>query len=98
MSLPSFSIIEDITKSCKAGLGSNAFFYFDFKDESKKNARGVLSSLLVQLAAQSDAYSEILSALYSKHDAGSRRCAEKVIRKHASHSGSSANIYCPRRS
>jgi len=81
MSLPSFSIIEDTTKSCEAGLGSIAFFYFDFKDESKKNARGALSSLLVQLAAQSDAYSEILSALYSKHDAGSKQPSNDALRQ-----------------
>src|SRR6267154_4266639 len=81
MSLPSFSIIEDITKSCKAGLGSIAFFYFDFKDESKKNARGALSSLLVQLAAQSDRYSEILSALYSEHDAGSNLPTDEELRE-----------------
>jgi len=62
-------------------LGSIAFFYFDFKDESKKNARGALSSLLVQLAAQSDAYSEILSALYSKHDAGSKQPSNDALRK-----------------
>jgi len=61
-------------------LGSIAFFYFDFKDESKKNARGALSSLLVQLAAQSDAYSEILSALYSEHDAGSKQPSNDALR------------------
>jgi len=44
-------------KSRKAGLASIAFFYFDIKDEAKKNARGALCSLLIQLAAQSDLYS-----------------------------------------
>jgi len=77
----SSSIVQDITKSCEAGLGSIAFFYFDFKDESKKNARGALSSLLVQLAAQSDAYSEILSALYSEHDAGAKQPSNDALRK-----------------
>ncbi|KAH9961507.1 hypothetical protein BC827DRAFT_1341818 [Russula dissimulans] len=80
-SILSFSIIEDITKSHEAGLASIAFFYFDFKDESKKNARGALSSLLVQLAAQSDSYSEILSALYSKHDAGSKQPSNDGLKK-----------------
>jgi len=77
---PSFSIIEDITKLCEAGLGSIGFFYFDFKDESKKNSRGALSSLLVQLAAQSDAYSEILYASYSKHDAGSKQPSNDALK------------------
>jgi hypothetical protein len=62
-------------------LASIAFFYFDFKDESKKNARSALSSLLVQLAAQSDAYSEVLSALYSKHGAGSKQPSDDALRK-----------------
>jgi len=62
-------------------LASSAFFYFDFKDESKKNARGALCSLLVQLAAQSDAYSEILSALYSKHDSGCKQPSDDALRK-----------------
>jgi len=78
---PSFSIIEDITRSCEAGLASIAFFYFDFKDSTKMHARGALSSLLVQLAAQSDAYSEILSALYSKHDAGSKQPSGDALKK-----------------
>jgi hypothetical protein len=62
-------------------LASIAYFYFDFKEESKKHARGALSSLLVQLAAQSDAHSEILSALYSTHDAGSRQPSDDALRK-----------------
>jgi len=61
-------------------LASTAFFYFDFKDESKKNARGALLSLLVQLAAQSDPYSEILSALYSEHDAGSMQPSDNALK------------------
>ncbi|KAH9957508.1 hypothetical protein BC827DRAFT_653255 [Russula dissimulans] len=77
----SSSIIEDLERSHKAGLASIAFFYFDFKDDSKKNAHGALSSLLIQLAAQSDPYSEILSALYSKHDAGSRQPSEYALRE-----------------
>jgi len=62
-------------------LASIAFFYFDFKDESKKNARAALSSLLVQLAAQSDACSKIISALYSKHDDGSKEPSDDALRK-----------------
>jgi hypothetical protein len=62
-------------------LASIAFFYFDFKDESKKNARGALSSLLAQLAAHSDAYSEILSALHSKHAAYSKKPSPDALRK-----------------
>jgi len=77
---PSSSIIEDLKKSRKAGLTSIAFFYFDFKDEAKKNAHGALSSLLIQLAAQSDPYSEILSALYSEYDAGSMQPSDDALK------------------
>ncbi|KAH9969645.1 hypothetical protein BC827DRAFT_20964 [Russula dissimulans] len=77
----SSSIIDDITKSYKAGLTSIVFFYFDFKDEAKKNARGSLSSFLIQLAAQSDAYSEILSALYSENHAGSKQPTDDELRE-----------------
>jgi hypothetical protein len=61
-------------------LASIVFFYFDFKDESKKNARGALSSLLVQLAAQSDPYSKILSALYSEHNSGSMQPSDDALK------------------
>jgi len=77
----SSSIIEDVTRLSKAGLASIAFFYFDFKDEAKKNSRGALSSLLIQLAAQSDAYSKILSALYSENHAGSKQPTDDELRE-----------------
>ncbi|KAH9957799.1 hypothetical protein BC827DRAFT_1137259, partial [Russula dissimulans] len=80
-SILSSSVIEDIKMSCERGLASVAFFYFDFKDESKKNARGALSSLLAQLAAHSDAYSEILSALHLKHTAYSKKPSPDALRK-----------------
>jgi hypothetical protein len=45
MSRTSSSVIEDLKNSHKARLALIVFFYFDFKDESKKNACGALSSL-----------------------------------------------------
>jgi hypothetical protein len=57
------------------------FFYFDFKDQSKQDTRGALSSLLTQFAAQSDPYCESLSALYSAHNAGSLQPSEAGLRK-----------------
>ena len=56
----------------KAGLTSLAFFYCDFRDDQKKELRGLLSSFLVQLYHQSDSYFDILSNLYLEHDKGSR--------------------------
>jgi hypothetical protein len=49
MLLASSAIIEDIRTLQKSGLGSLAFFYCDFRDDQKKDQRGLLSSLLVQL-------------------------------------------------
>lgn len=51
----------------KAGLASLAFFYFDFREDQKKDLRGLLSSLLVQLCDQSDAYFKMLFEFYSEH-------------------------------
>jgi NACHT domain len=56
-----------------AGLATVAYFYLDFRDASKRDARGLLSSLLIQFCAQSDPFCEILSDLYSKHNRGSQQ-------------------------
>src|ERR1700679_4238143 len=56
----------------KAGLASLAFFYCDFREEQKKDLRGLLSSLLDQLCHQSDSYCDVLSKFYSGHANGSR--------------------------
>jgi hypothetical protein len=56
----------------KAGLASLAFFYCDFREDQKKDLRGLLSSLLVQLCHQSDSYSDILFNFFSEHDEGSQ--------------------------
>jgi len=61
MLFASSATIEDIRTLQKSGLASLAFFYCDFRDDEKKDRRGLLSSLLVQLGEQSDAYSTILS-------------------------------------
>jgi len=51
----------------KSGLASLAMFYFDFKEDEKKDLRGLLSSILFQLCDQSDSYYDILAAFYSTH-------------------------------
>ena len=56
----------------KSGLASVAFFYCDFRENEKRNLRGLLSSILVQLCHQSDSYNQILSGFYSEHANGSR--------------------------
>jgi len=73
MGLASSTIIEHIDDMRKRGLALLEFFYCDFRDDNKKNLRGLVSSLLVQLCNQSDSHSAILSEFYSTHGDGSRQ-------------------------
>ena len=75
----SSTIIEDARAMQEAGLASLAFFYCDFRDDRKKELRGILSSFLVQLYNQSDFYFEILSKFYSEHDKGSRPPSDDAL-------------------
>jgi hypothetical protein len=75
----SSTIIEDIRAMQKAGLASLAFFYCDFREDRKKELRGLLSSFLVQLYHQSDSYFNILSKFYSAHDKGSRPPSDDAL-------------------
>ena len=79
MMLASSSIIQDIISMQKAGLASLAFFYCDFREDQKKDLRGLLSSLLVQLSHQSDSYCDILFNFYSEHDEGSRHPSDDEL-------------------
>jgi len=54
----------------KCGLASLAFYYNDFREDEKKDQRGLLSSILFQLCDQSNSYYEILSTFYSGHRDG----------------------------
>jgi hypothetical protein len=63
----------------KAGLASLAFFYCDFREDQKKDLRGLLSSLLAQLCHQSDSYSNVLSKLYTEHSNGLRHPSDDVL-------------------
>jgi len=56
----------------KSGLASLAIFYYDFRENEKKDLRGLLSSVLVQLCDQSDSYHAILSTFYSTSRRGAR--------------------------
>ena len=50
-----------------------AYFYFDFKDQGKRDSRALLSSLLDQLSNQSDQFRDVLGGLFSKHQDGSKQ-------------------------
>ena len=63
----------------EAGTASIAFFYFDFRDDEKRNRRGLLASLLVQFCAWSDDCCDILSRLYSVHGDGLRQPSDGAL-------------------
>jgi hypothetical protein len=75
----SSTIIEDIEGLRKSGLASLGFFYHDFRDDQKKDRHGLLSSLLVQLCHQSDAYCDLLTQFYMGHDDGSRQPNDNAL-------------------
>jgi hypothetical protein len=70
MASASSTIIEEIETLRKSGLASLAMFYCDFREDQKKDLRGLLSSAIFQLCDQSDSYHEILSKFYSTHRDG----------------------------
>ena len=64
------------------------YYYFDFRDATKQDIRGLLASLVAQLCAKSDSCYDILSELYSKNNSGSQQpnnrslteCLKKMLR------------------
>ena len=89
-SSPSSSIIEDLDAERAAGLAFVVYYYFDFRDANKQHRSGLLSSLLLQLASESDPCYEILSRLHEAHARGARtpndlalmRCLKDMLEQH----------------
>jgi NACHT domain len=77
--LASSTIIEEIETMRKSGLASLAFHYFDFREDGKKDRRGLLSSILSQLCDQSDSYHGILSTFYSTHRDGAQSPSDNEL-------------------
>ena len=50
-----------------------AYFFFDYKDKAKQDARALLSSFLVQLSHQSKSCCDILFDCHSSHQSGSQQ-------------------------
>jgi hypothetical protein len=75
----SSAIIQDIRDIQTSGLAVLAFFYCDFRDDQKKGRRGLLSSLLVQLCHQSDAYCALLSDFFFAHGSGSQQASDSEL-------------------
>ena len=57
------------------------YFYFDFRYEEKKHRHDLLTSLLVQFAAQSIPCSDMLSSIYSAHGDGNQPPGDEVLMK-----------------
>ncbi|KAH9169161.1 ankyrin repeat-containing domain protein [Lactarius sanguifluus] len=73
------AIIQHIITLRDVGLAIVVYFYFDFRDANKKYRRGLLSSLLVQLASRSTPCLNILSHVYSAYDSGKEQPSERVL-------------------
>ena len=63
----------------KAGLATFAFFYYDFREDQKKDLRGLLSSLLAQLCHQSNDYCDTIFEFYSEHANGLRHPSDEAL-------------------
>jgi NACHT domain len=77
--LASSTIIEEIEALGKSGLASLGFFYHDFRDDQKKDRRGLLSSLIVQLCYQSNPYCDKLTEFYLEHGSGSQQPSDSAL-------------------
>jgi hypothetical protein len=75
----SSTIIEDIENMRKSGLASLAIFYYDFRDDEKKDMRGLLSSFLFQLCNQSNSYNDILASFYLTHQDGAQSAGDDEL-------------------
>lgn len=77
----STAIIQRILSLSDDRRASVAYFYFDFRDEKKKHRHHLLTSLLVQFAAQSIPCSDMLSSVYKAHGNGNRPPGDEVLMK-----------------
>jgi hypothetical protein len=75
----SSAIIQAVKIRCDRELSLMGYYYFDFKDVAKQGVRGLLTSLLSQLCAKSDACYKIISNLYWENNAGSQQPANKAL-------------------
>lgn len=64
----------------EAGLATVGYYYADFRDSAKHGARGLLSSMLIQLCIQSDDLCKILHSLFLKHARGLHQPSDDALR------------------
>jgi NACHT domain len=75
----SSTIIEEIETMQKSGDASLAMYYYDFREDKKKDLCGLLSSVLFQLCKQSDSYHPVLSTFYLTHLNGARTPSDDAL-------------------
>jgi len=77
----SSAIIEDIKNMREGSTALIAYYYFDFKDASKRGLRGLLTSLLFQLGSHDDACRDVLYQLYNTYYDGSEQPSDAALAK-----------------
>src|SRR6267142_81384 len=77
--LASSTIIEDIETIHRSGLAILAMYFYDFREDQKKDLRGLLSSVLFQLCDQSDSYYDVLSTFYLTHRNGAQSPSDEEL-------------------
>jgi hypothetical protein len=75
------AVIQDVEDMHAAGLATMAYYYFDFRDVKKQDCFGLLSSLILQLSAESESCDNILSQLYSNNARGVRKPTISALKK-----------------
>ena len=63
----------------ESGSALVAYYYFDFKDAAKRDVRGLLTSVLLQLVDNSDHCWDLLSQLYKTCCDGSEQPSEAAL-------------------
>ena len=75
----SAEIIQHIMTLRETGKATLGYFYFDFRDEQKKNLRDAVTSLLVQLSAYSKPCHDIIYRFFSTHRKGTQQPSNEIL-------------------
>ena len=75
----SAEIIQHIMTLRETGKATLGYFYFDFRDEQKKNLRDAVTSLLVQLSTYSKPCYDIIYRFFSTHRKGTQQPSNEIL-------------------
>ncbi|KAH9967018.1 hypothetical protein BJV74DRAFT_968858 [Russula compacta] len=75
------AVIEDIKNMREVTAALVAYYYFDFKDASKRDLRGFLVSILSQLGDDCDRCWDVLHELYTACRDGSKQPSDAALAK-----------------